>query len=390
MTAPQDPYDDREQTWVKHAILQQYLLRLAVIVGNWSDCLTYVDCFSGPWENKTNDYSDTSFSIAIEQLRAARTKLAERNKHLKLRCLFVEKNASAFQKLEKFSKSITDMEVLPIHGELENHIGTISQFVKAGGRSNFPFIFIDPTGWTGFPMDKITPLLQFDPGEVLVNFMTSHIRRFIDQEDQGYSDSFAALYGHEQFREKLRNTPADDREDVMVGLYGEELKKRGKFEHVVYTPVFQPEKNAIHFHLIYGSRHQKGLTVFKDGEKKAVAGMEQKRADAQQRKRQSGGDLELFASQEIHDTSFYDSLRSRYLGQLKSSVQHLLSANKRISYDKLLEVALGIPLVWESDLKMLLEEKKAMGKINFEGFEPRQKVPKAGAGNIIVVNACSK
>jgi hypothetical protein len=155
-------------------------------------------------------------------------------------------------------------------------------------------------------------------------------------------------------------------------------------------PVFQPEKNAIHFHLIYASRHQKGLTVFKDEEKKAVVGMEQKRADAQQRKRESGGNLELFASQEVHDTSFCDSMRSRYLGRLKSSIQHLFSTNKRISYDKLLEVALGIPLVWESDLKALLEEKKATGKINFEGFEPRQKVPKAGAGNIIVVNACSK
>jgi three-Cys-motif partner protein len=260
MSGAANPYDNREQTWVKHDILRRYLVRLAVIVGTWVDSITYVDCFSGPWENKTDDFSDTSFAIAIEQLKAARDKLAERDKILKLRCLFIEKNASAFAKLKRFSESISDVEILPIQGELQTQIEAVCQFVKAGGQSNFPFIFIDPTGWTGFPMEKIAPLLQLKPGEILVNFMTSHIRRFVDQEGQGYSESFAALYGNNQFREKLRIAPEQDREDMMVSLYGEELKRQGGFEHVVYTPVFQPEKNAVHFHLIYASRHQKGLS----------------------------------------------------------------------------------------------------------------------------------
>ena len=384
MNGAADPYDDREQTWVKHDILRRYLFRLAVIVGNWAG-LTYVDCFSGPWENKTDDFSDTSFGIAIDQLRAAREKLKERGKVPKLRCLFIEKNAAAFAKLKGFSQSISDVEILPIQGELQTQIETISNFVKAGGQSNFPFIFIDPKGWGGFPMEKITPLLRLEPGEVLVNFMTSQIRRFVEQEDQGYSESFAALYGNTQFREKIRQAPEQDREDMMVGLYGDELKKRGGFAHVVYTPVFQPQKNDIHFHLIYASRHPRGLTVFKDEEKKAVEGMEKKRAEAQQRKRQSGGAMELFGSTELHDTRFYDSLRDRYLGKLEISFQQLLSKNKRVPYDALLAVALEIPLVWESDLKALLAEKKERGAISYEGFEPRQKVPKSGASNFIVV-----
>ena len=384
MSLSQDPYDDREQTWVKHDILRRYLLRLALIVGSWETCITYVDCFSGPWENKTVDYSDTSFGIAITQLREARKVLAKRGKALKVRCLFLEKTATAFRKLQEFSSQISDLEILPIHGDLESNVATISTFISAGGRSNFPFIFIDPTGWTGFPMDKITPLLRLNPGEVLVNFMTKDIRRFIDQEGQGYSESFAALYGHSQFREELRRTPDADREDEMVRLYGHELKKRGNFEHVVYTPVFQPQRNAIHFHLIYASRSQKGLTVFKDEERKAVAGMEQKRADAQKRKRERGGELELFESKTMHDTSFYDSLRNRYLNRMETSIHQQLSVGARVLYDRLLELALAIPLVWESDLKSYLGDQISSGKLRYEGFEPRQKVPREGANNFVV------
>ncbi len=50
----------------------------------------------------------------------------------------------------------------------------------------------------------------------------------------------------------------------------------------------------------------------------------------------------------------------------------------------IIPLAFEIPLVWESDLKTLLAEKKNRGLINYEGFEPRQKVPKSGASNVIV------
>ena len=70
-------YHDREQTLVKHTILKSYLERFAHIIGwNWSS-ITYVDPFSGPWESRDTKYSDTSFGIAIEELRRARQHLRD-------------------------------------------------------------------------------------------------------------------------------------------------------------------------------------------------------------------------------------------------------------------------------------------------------------------------
>jgi hypothetical protein len=44
-----DAYEGREHSLIKHLILEQYLLRLAIVVGSKWDTITYVDCFSGPW-----------------------------------------------------------------------------------------------------------------------------------------------------------------------------------------------------------------------------------------------------------------------------------------------------------------------------------------------------
>ena len=72
-------------------------------------------------------------------------------------------------------KSIDDVTIKLIKGKFEEHIADVRSFV---GRS-FSLVFIDPTGWTGFPLEKITPLLQLK-GEVMINFMSDFITRFID------------------------------------------------------------------------------------------------------------------------------------------------------------------------------------------------------------------
>jgi hypothetical protein len=64
----------------------------------------------------------------------------------------------------------------------------------------------------------------------------------------------------------------------MVEEYARRIKQEGGFQFVCYTPVFRPETNAVHFHLIYCTRHEKGLEVFKKEERKAVETMEQARA----------------------------------------------------------------------------------------------------------------
>jgi three-Cys-motif partner protein len=67
-------YIDREQTQAKHFILRRYLQALAFkVLHGWD--IIYIDGFSGPWQSKMEDYSDTSFMIAIDVLKDAQTRI---------------------------------------------------------------------------------------------------------------------------------------------------------------------------------------------------------------------------------------------------------------------------------------------------------------------------
>ena len=68
-------YEGREQSQAKHLILRLYLQRFAHIIGTWNDAITYVDCFSGPWDVQNANLSDSSFSIALDELRKAKQTL---------------------------------------------------------------------------------------------------------------------------------------------------------------------------------------------------------------------------------------------------------------------------------------------------------------------------
>ena len=55
-------YKGKEQTYLKHLVLENYLERLSWIIGFGSDYgkICYVDGFSGPWKSGSEDYADTS------------------------------------------------------------------------------------------------------------------------------------------------------------------------------------------------------------------------------------------------------------------------------------------------------------------------------------------
>lgn len=379
-------YAGREQTLVKHFILQKYLERFAQIVGSRWTVLTYVDCFAGPWNVRSNDLKDSSFAIALGELRKARDTQSSRGRNIRLRCFFLERDADAYAQLEAFGKGVTDAEVATRNADLESSIAAIVAFIRKGGDASFPFIFIDPTGWTGFELGTIQPLLRLDPGEVLINFMTGHIRRFLDSPDEVTRDSLRGLFGSDEFRQRIHGLTRDDRDDAAVQEYSRKVKEVGAFSHVCSAIVLNPEQDRTHFHLIYATRNPRGVEVFKDAEKSAMALQEKARGEAQQRAREGRtGQPSLLSSEELHDTSHYDFLRDRYLKKSKELVLEALRVRGRVPYDEAWALAMSQPMTWESDLKAWIVEWGS--SIRIEGMKPRQRVPQRGKANSIVWRA---
>lgn len=297
MPAVDPNYQDREQTLAKHFLLKSYLQALAFKILRFSD-LTYVDGFSGPWKTQTENFADSSFMIAIAALKDAQQKIFEATgKRRRVRCFFSEKNPDAFAKLQTavqpFHQPQEGFEIKTYCGEFVSAVADIKGFVG----TSFALIFIDPTGWTGYPLDKIKSLFAPRLCEVIINFMYGHVSRFIESDDAPTIESLNPILGGTGWRSRL--DPSLPRGDALMKLFRDSLKAAGNFTHVVATKIDKPTEDRPHFFMAYGTKDYAGLKTFRDNEYKALQVHAANRAHAKGRKQEAkSGMADLFTDHE--------------------------------------------------------------------------------------------
>jgi three-Cys-motif partner protein len=187
---PIEYYKDREQTYLKHFFLERYLETVAYHIGFSQSEFVYVDCFSGPWRAKDEELGDTSIRIALNRLNSVRSGLSLRGKHPTIRAIFVEKSKTAFTTLQQvLQEHRGEIKTTALQGTFEENIGRILE--QAGPK--FTFFFVDPTGWTGFAMDNLRPILRRAKGEVMINFMYDPINRFLNFQSAANEKSLVLL-----------------------------------------------------------------------------------------------------------------------------------------------------------------------------------------------------
>ncbi len=384
-----DFYADRRQTEVKHAILKRYLQGFARIVGTKWKGLTYVDCFSGPWEAKSAAFEDTSFGIAVNELRSARDYVRDKlSRDLELHLYFLEKDKDAFRVLERFCSQISDIDVLPANNELESEISGIVNFVRSAADC-FPFVFLDPKGWTGFGMREITPILQLKPVEVLVNFQSDFINRFLSMDSEGHRISFERLFGVVDFKDRLgfHKASLSDRwpdvpqEELAVRVYADRLREVGGFDHVARATVLHEGADRVYFNMVYATRNPMGVKAFKDAERFAMKILDRARQESKTKRHQDPNQMTLLdsASDEFRSYDFLDELRARYVQEAQHVVLSRLRSRKAIRYDDAYCAAMSYPLVWEGDFKRWLTS----WRVSVLGLGGRESSPKLGKNHIL-------
>jgi three-Cys-motif partner protein len=369
---PPDYYRGREQTYLKHFFLERYLERVAYNIGSFEKDFVYVDGFSGPWRSSDQEFADTSFVIAIDKLRQVREGLAKIGRTPKIRCVFVEKDNDAYRALAEATRDITDIQVTTLNAEFE---AAIPEILRIAGTA-FSLVFIDPTGWTGFGLRQIAPILK-RRGEVLVNFMFDHINRFL--ETPSPTMSFNDLFGGEGWEPAV--SPGAAREDAIIDLYRERIRAIGSVTYVTSTRVLKPSVDRSYFYLVYGTRHPKGLLEFRKVEKQEIEEQERVRFDAKQASRvEKTGQTELFGSNdmEVLGPPSFDQERRRNLEIARQQLMKLLDSKRRVPFADAQAAMLELPMVWESDVKDLVAMLKAKGVLDVQGLKPRERTPKSG------------
>jgi three-Cys-motif partner protein len=370
MNLPGPDYEDREQSGIKHYALRLYLEAATRILGPTFN-FKYIDCCAGPWKSKAADYSDTSFGIAIDVLNKAAVYLAARNKSTKFACLLIEEKPKSFSKLDSFAKSSDgkNVEIRAENWDFTEHTAEITQYGRTP--KTFPFVFIDPKGWTLAGISLITPILQLNPGEVLINLMSSFIARFLMDNKTDFTD----LLG-EDFPD-LRRLTGTDLELAVVEKYCELVKRKGEYKYVCALPVMNPDLDTFNFWLIYATRHRKGVQKFKEAEKRTEKMTHIVRADVQQRTRElRSGNRELFGADVQYQENRYQQLSSENRRRAKTATWELLKVRGTVDYDDCWAEALQMSAVYETDLRGWIAEWEKQGLIEVEGRSSAREVLK--------------
>ena len=358
-----DPYSGREQTQAKHFILRKYLQELAFKVLTFQD-ITYVDGFSGPWESKAENFSDSSFMIAISVLLDAQKRYRDqRGINRKIRCFFSEADTAAFAQLEKavapFHKPDEGFEIKTYCGKFEDAVGAIQSFIG----TSFPLIFIDPTGWTGYPFEKIKPLFARPKCEVLINFMYAFVHRFVHSDDQETINSLDPILGGPGWRNRL--DPNLDRGPAAEKLFRETLKSAGNFDFVVSTKIDKATSERPHFFITYGTKSLAGLKAFRDIEFDALREHEKNRANAMERVRQERTNtIDMFADHQaaIQEASIEELVREQMQLASADLVTSLAKSGTR-PFSSVLVSLLQAYMLRETNVKDICVSLAKAGKI---------------------------
>ena len=372
-----EAYRGREQTFVKHTLLRKYLDRLGHKVGHRWNCIDYVDCFAGPWQSSDPDFRDTSFGIAVDTLSGAQRHLQEIGKDLRLRFCFVESDKKAFVKLQAFAESRRDehLEIVPLEGEFEDQLKRVESFLRSSGDQAFRFLLIDPRGWTGFALKKIAPLVEQRSAEILVNVMTSHIRRFVTKD--AHSGQFEELFGDSKVVNDAAPLQGAQRERFLVRRYAENLKARAGLLYTSTAAILRAEQDSVHYYLVFGTNSPHGVEVFKQAEQTAFEVGESAREEAKSRKRENRtGQTEFLVSFDGPATAspIAKDLRASYLREAREFFDNLIRRGKTITYDELVGTILQTPLVWKADLDGWIYEGIDTGRIKITPVLGRKKL----------------
>lgn len=288
-------YQGREQTYVKHLFLERYLDRLANKILRTKlrtvPKLIYVDGFSGPWESESGEGSDTSYSLALRKLTQVIGQIEDQNGKAEAEAIFVERDARSVAKLKEHVGQFTRIPSTIHNCDFETAIPHIAERIK----DQFALVFVDPTGWTGLSMQALGPLLRASRGEVLINFMYYAINRFTNTNDPAVRSSLDALFGSDTWREEFEQLTHEfgDREHALVVTYCRRIRAAGRYQFVTATPIYVPGENRPYFYLVYATRHEDGVIVFRNAEAASLKEQNLIGMEIRERKNQMA---DLFAS----------------------------------------------------------------------------------------------
>lgn len=367
-------YHGREQSYLKHLVLEKYLDQWAHKLGSTARYdttrLWYVDTFAGPWNQRTSELRDTSFAIGLNALESAARTWRERGLTLEICALFVEKDESAYAELERYlSARQSDVKTKALRGEFGEHCDEISKMLG----SDPAFIFVDPLGWKGAAMRYIAPLTRNGPRDVMINVMFDHLNRQKDRLVEHIRDQMRDFFGLES-----SDLPSGLNEDKLFEFYRAQLKLKCGLQYAADLIVPHPMMDRAKFHLVVGGKNKAVIEVFREVERRVIgdeAG-EIRNEVARRVCEQTTGQLSLLRAP-VDTDAMYRSVHTRDVDSVKCDVLEILGRKGPIPFDDIWPEVLQSRHLTVVDMKHIIWAMHETGAIAVQNLSSRERTVKS-------------
>lgn len=373
-------YGGREQAYVKHHFLADYVDGLVYKVASAWPEVVYIDGFSGPWLEQTQDFSDTSFGMALGTLLKAKLEWKRlRGRDVRMTALLVERDPEAFARLQSAVKAYPDINVQTFNGDFVN---LVPHLIRAIPSRAFTFVLMDPKGWK-IDMAKVAPLIARQNTEVVFNFMFTMINWAASMRTPGVQSALNLLMPDTDWKRRLdaivvgnEDAAATARKDVLVSCIGEVIGRLGGFPHVMETPVFFPTKERTFYSLIYATRADKGVEVFRQSQYDALEAQDKMRNDKKIGKRDEElGMTDMFAGSLSGNEFGARWRREQEAGARATMLEIIPPAPSAIRFGDLCSRVMSRFGVRKRRMGRLAAEMREAGEIRFLDWASRKQVP---------------
>jgi three-Cys-motif partner protein len=271
MTVLEIPWVIDEHTRIKHALLTKYIDPWMKILFAGQTKLgkeqkvVYFDGFCGPGtyyndESKTDECCGSPLLVA----EVANKYLDEDPKRsVIMHC--VDKNAQCTEMLQKKMDELNrhSQEWRVHNAEFDDKVNEVLDLFDQSDLQYQPlFFFIDPFGYSGYPMKTLERLLAYRRTELFVNFMVYDIVRFWEQEQ--YEEGMMALFGTDDYKKVSECTTPEQKYAFFVNLYSSRLLKAGAQYVMPFRVNASSQGTRPRYYLIHASRHILALKTMKN------------------------------------------------------------------------------------------------------------------------------
>jgi three-Cys-motif partner protein len=373
-----EDYQGREQTYLKHRVLEEYLRRWGRKLGSISGKrpgpmkLWYVDAFAGPWESRREDHGDTSVAIGLSELIDAHRiweSLGIRN--LSVGAIFIEKRTQSKSALaEHVERRRGPVEAHVFHGEFADYIPQIDALVHP---EDAAFIFVDPTGWKGAELAHIEKLLSRPFRDVMINFMYDFLNRATSASE---ADNFDWLRGQLKAFFGIEDSArlAAMHEEELIETYCASMRERAGARYALSLAIPYPTSDRTYFHLVVCGSDKDVVRVFRDVEDKVFredAPRVREAAKARAKLERAGQTSLIFGHDTIEKTQ--KELQSRALARFRDELPRLLAVKER-RYDEIWPAFLEDEHVSEATLARLILQMRDEGIVEVVNRRRRSRV----------------